>query len=160
DFPFEQDSVKARFSAAACANSAEFKKRLMAFAGMWAGTGEQLDRIMRNQTRRLKKVEPIPFTGYSAAHRAWVLGDLAVHGGRLIKAHSEDHSAIGRAAVKLRTTERLLDIDYDPDRIDFKWLDDLWIAFGPKGIVALAFFVMSLFAVQIREKHKSLGFLE
>lgn len=160
DFPFEQDSVKARFSNNAIANSAEFKKRLMAFAGMWAGTQEQLDRIVRGQTRRLKKVEPIPFTGYSSRHRAWVFGDLAVHGGRLIKANSEDYFDIGRAAVKLRTTERLLEIDYDPDRITFKWLDDLWGAFGPKGIVALAFFVMSLFAVQIREKHKSLGFLE
>jgi len=160
DFPFEQDTVKARFSNAACANSAEFKKRLMAFAGMWAGSGEQLDRIMRGQTRRLKKVEPIPFTGYSAKHRCWLLGDLAVHGGRLIKANAEDYFDIGRAAVKLRSAERMLEVDYDADRIEFKWLEDVWTAYGPKGLVALAFFVMSLFAVQIREKHKSLGFLE
>src|SRR5690606_9615104 len=96
----------------------------------------------------------------SAKHKAWVLGDLAVREGRLHKANSEDYFDLGRAAVKLRSSERLLDIEYDPDRIQFRWLDDLWVAYGPKGLVALAFFVMSLFAVQIREKHKSLGFLE
>jgi hypothetical protein len=81
DFPFDDQPVKARFSSAACANSGEFKKRMMAFAGMWSGSGEQLDRMMRAQTRNLKVVEPIYFTGYSAAHRAWLLGDLAVREG-------------------------------------------------------------------------------
>jgi hypothetical protein len=75
DFPFDDQPVKARFSAAACANSGEFKKRLMNWAASWSGTSEQFDRIMRNQTRNLKVVEPIKFTGYSRDHRAWVLGD-------------------------------------------------------------------------------------
>ncbi|MDT8758259.1 toprim domain-containing protein [Sphingomonas psychrotolerans] len=160
DFPTAQDTVKARFTAAACANSGEFKKRLMAFAGMWSGTGEQLDRIMRNQTRQLKVVEPINFTGYSRAHRAWVLGDIAVREGRLIQINRENYFDLGKSAVKLRSTERMLDIQYDPDKLSFDWVADVWTAYGPKGLVALAFFSMSVFAVQIRERHKSLGFLE
>lgn len=160
DFPDQQPTVKARFSAAACANSGEFKKRLMAFGGMWVGTGEQLDRIMRVQTRRLKVVEPLPFTGYSAAHRAWVLGDIGVHQGRVVSVNTENYFDFGKKAVKLRSAERMLDIHYDADQIKFGWVADFWTAFGPKGLIALAFFSMSLFAVQIREKHKSLGFLE
>lgn len=160
DFPFEHETIKARFSSAACANSAEFKKRLMAFAGMWSGTGEQLDRIIKNQTRRLKVVEPVPFTGYSSRHKAWLLGDVAVHQGRVASINSENYFDIGKHAVKLRSSENLLDIDYDPDQLAFDWLGDLWTAYGPQGIVALAFFTMSLFAVQIRARHKSLGFLE
>ena len=160
DFPFENLPVKARFSSAACANSAEFKKRLMAFAGMWSGTAEQLDRIMRTQTRRLKVVEPIAFTGYSPRHHCWVLGEMAVKGGRLLKVNRENYFDIGKHAVKLRSTERMLEIEYDPDRIKHEWLDDLWTAYGPHGLIALAFFSMSVFAVQIRERHKSLGFLE
>ena len=160
DFPDAQPSVKARFSAAACANSGEFKKRLMAFAGMWSGTGEQLDRIMRSQTRKLKVVEPIGFTGYSAAHRAWLFGETGVQGGRLIEVNRENYFDLGRAAVKLRTPERILDIHYDEDRQSFDWVPVLWTAYGTKGLVALAFFTMSLFAVQIRAAHKSLGFLE
>lgn len=160
DFPFENRPVKARFTSAACANSAEFKKRLMAFAGTWVGTGEQLDVLMKNQTRRLKVVEPVPFTGYVPAHRCWLLGDIAVHDGRTIGVNAENYFDIGSAALKPRSTERLLEIDYDPDRIRFDWIGDVWTAFGPKGVIALAFFTMSIFAVQIRSKHKSLGFLE
>ena len=159
DFP-DQPTVKARFSAAACSNSGEFKKRLMAFAGMWSGTGEQLDRLMRNQTRKLKVVEPIPFTGYSAPHRAWLFGDMAVRDGRIEKINGENYFDFGKQAVKLRSPERLLEIHYDPDKLDFDWIPDLWTAYGPKGFVTLAFFVMSFFAVQIRDRHKSLGFLE
>lgn len=160
DFPFENRPVKARFTSAACANSAEFKKRLMAFAGTWVGSGEQLDTLMKKQTRRLKVVEPIPFTGYVPAHRCWLLGEMAVHDGRIVKVNDENYFDIGNAALKPRSTERLLEIDYDPDRIRFNWVEDVWTAFGPKGLIALGFFTMSLFAVQIRGRHKSLGFLE
>lgn len=160
DFPDRTGQVKARFSSAACANAGEFKKRLMAFAGMWSGSGEQLDRIMKTQTRRLKVVEPIGATGYSPAHSAWVLGDLAVHQGRVLKVNSENYFDVGKYAVKLRSAERMLQIDYDADQLRFEWLDDVWTAYGPRGLIALAFFVMSVFAVQIRKRHKSLGFLE
>lgn len=159
DFP-DQPTVKARFTSAACANSGEFKKRLMAFAGMWSGSGDQLDRLMRNQTRKLKVVEPIPFTGYSERHRAWLLGDIAVRDGRVETINGENYFDFGKQAVKLRSPERLLDIQYDADRQDFAWVPDIWTAFGPKGIVTLAFFVMTFFAVQIRERQKSIGFLE
>jgi hypothetical protein len=160
DFPFEDRPVKARFSSTACANSGEFKKRMMAFAGMWSGSGEQLDRMMRAQTRNLKVVEPIYFTGYSAAHRAWLLGDLAVREGRVVEINREAYFDFGKAAVKPRSNERLLDIEYDPERLDLAWVPDLWTAWGPKAMVGLAFFVMSLFAVQIRQREKSIGFLE
>ncbi|NOW46208.1 hypothetical protein FHW96_002366 [Novosphingobium sp. SG751A] len=159
DFP-DQETVKARFSSAACANSGEFKKRLMAFAGMWAGGGEQLDRIMRSQMRKLKVVQPIAFTGYSPDHGAWVLGDMAVRDGRVERVNSEHYFDLGKSAVKLRSAERLLDIAYDADHLNFDWLPHIWAAWGPRGMVALAFFTMSLFAVQIRARHKSLGFLE
>ena len=160
DFPTAQKSEKANFSAAACATSGEFKKRLMAFAGIWSGSAEQLDRIMRQQTRNLRTVQPIDFTGYSAPHKAWILGEIAVHAGRVIPINKERYFDIGRDSVKRSSSQNLLDITYNPDRLNFDWLDDIWKAWGVKGIVAFAFFTMSAFAVQIREKHKSLGFLE
>lgn len=160
DFPDGAKTEKARFSNAACAASSEFKKRLLAFAGMWSGTGQQLDNIMRRQMRQLKTVEPIAFTGYSPPHRAWVLGDLAVRDGRVIEVNRENYFDLGKSAVKLRSAERILDIDWQPDALKFDWVPLVWKAWGPRGMVALAFFTMSLFAVQIREKHKSLGFLE
>lgn len=159
DFP-EAKTEKARFSNGACAASAEFKKRLLAFAGMWSGTGEQLDRIMKVQMRRLKTVQPIPFTGYSPQHRTWLLGDLAVREGRVIKVNKENYFDLGKSAVKLMSGERILDIEWQPDALNFDWVPLIWQAWGPRGMVALAFFTMSLFAVQIRQRHKSIGFLE
>lgn len=160
DFPGKQPTAKARFSAACCAASGEFKKRLFAFSGMWAGSQDQLDRLMRNQTRTLKTVEPLHATGYSAPHKAWVLGDIAVRDGRVIPVNKESCFDLGRQAVKLATTERLLQIEYDPDQIRFKWVEDVWTAWGPRGLIVLGFFTMSLFAQQIRQTQKTLGFLE
>ena len=159
-FPNATPTAKARFSAACCAASGEFKKRLFAFSGMWAGSQDQLDRLMRDQTRQMKTVEPLHFTGYSANHNAWVLGDIAVHDGRVLKLSSERYFDIGKSAVKLRSEERILSVAYDADRLDLSWMADVWAAWGPRGITVLAYFTMSLFAVQIRKRQASLGFLE
>ncbi|MES2905037.1 MAG: toprim domain-containing protein [Pseudomonadota bacterium] len=160
DFPGKHPMAKGRFSSAQLTAAPEFKKRLFAFGGMFTGTTGQLDRLMQVQTRELKTVEPIDFTGYSRRHKAWVFGDIAVRNGRVHHLNDEDYFDFGRDAIKLRTAERLLEIDYDPDRLDTSWLSNLWIAYGPKGIVALAFWQLSFFAEQIREAQKSLAFLE
>src|SRR3546814_9448873 len=100
----------------------------------------------------IKKVEPIPFTGYSEAHNAWVFGDIAVRDGRLVPVNSEKYFDFGKAAVKLRTPERILSINYNPDLREFPWMADLWAAWYVRGYATLAFFVMSLFPVQIRNR--------
>jgi hypothetical protein len=160
DFPFGDETVRARFSAAAVTNAAEFKKRLMTFAGSWSGTTEQLDLIVKAQTRQLKKIEPVKVLGYSRKHAAWLLGDIAVHKGRVVEPNAEEYFEFGKLSAKLASPERPLEIHYDPDRVATEWLDDLWTAYGPRGVVVLAFFMMSLFAVQIRKTQDSLGFLE
>lgn len=159
-FPKKGRVEKARFSASACATNGEFKKRMMTFGVSWSGTQEQLDSIIKRQVSDLKTVQPIDFTGYSKPHKTWVLGDIAVHQGRVIPINREQYFDIGKTAIKRKANQNLLDIDYDADKINFDWLNDIWAAWGEKGLVAFAFFNMSAFAVQIREKHKSLGFLE
>lgn len=163
DFPGRRPRAKARFSSNALSDSSGFKKRLFAFAGTWSGTGEQLDRIVKNQPGLDKVVTPIKFTGYSAEHQAWVLGDLAVRGGRVFKINADKYFDFGKQAVKLRSDDRLLRINYDPDRLTFDWLPDMWGAYGEKGLIALGFFTLSLFAQQLRGAplwHGSIPFLE
>lgn len=160
DFPDAPPEKATPFSNSAISSVGEFRKTLALHAAMWTGSAEQLDRIILNQLRGLKVVKPIPFTGYSRDHKAWVLGKIAVHKGQLHTVNDQDYFDFGKSAVKLLSRERMLDLHYDADQLKFDWLPHIWTAWGPKGIVALAFFVMSLFAVQIREKHKSLGFLE
>lgn len=160
DFPGKHPTAKGRFSNGHLTAAPEFKKRLFAFGGLFTGTTGQLDRLMQTQTRDLKTVEPIDFTGYSRRHKAWLFGDIAVRGGRVHPLNDEDYFDFGREAVKLRSAERLLEIDYDPDHLDTQWLHNIWIAYGAKGLVVLAYWTLSLFAEQIREAQKSLAFLE
>jgi len=162
DFPSDRPSVKGGFSANAMTTAAEFKKRLFAIGtgAIWTGTQYQLDRIMQRQTPRIADVMPLGFTGYCRDTKAYVFGQLAVKDGRVYRPNADDFFEIGKLAIKLGTSERLLDIDYDPEGFDASWLDDLWVAYGPKGFVTLAFFFGTLFAEQIRVMMKSFPFLE
>lgn len=160
DFPGKTPTAKARFSASQLTAAAEFKKRLFDFSGQFTGSTGQLDRLMLQQTRNLKTVEPIDFTGYSKSHEAWLLGEIAVRKGRVYRLNSEDYFDFGKLAVKLRSAERLLQIDYEANKFATPWLTQIGLAFGAKGLIALTFWQMSLFAEQIRDAHKSLAFLQ
>lgn len=162
DFPSDRPSVKTTFSGAACAAGAEFKKRLASVApgAQWTGSTGQLDKLMQRQWAAIRMVEAIQFTGYSIDHKAWIFGDLAVHGGRVFEPNEEDYFTLSKLSVKLRTTDRLLQIRYDADRVPLQWVPHLIAAFPVKGLVALAFWVLALFAEQVRAEQDSLAFLE
>lgn len=163
DFPTDRPSVKGSFAAASISAAAEFKKRLLAIGtgAIWTGTPTQLDRIMQRQMPAIPDVETIGFTGYSREHGAYIFGDIAVMAGRVALPNDDDYFNLSKdVQIKLGTSERLLDIAYDADRFDTAWLDDLWTAYGAKGLVTLVFFFTTLFAEQIRKDQKSLAFLE
>ncbi|MDR6135730.1 hypothetical protein QE361_002725 [Sphingomonas sp. SORGH_AS802] len=162
DFPKGRQSVKATFSGSACSTNGEFKKRLASIApgAQWTGNQFQIDRLMQLQWTAIRMVEAIQHTGYSIEHGAWIFGDRAVHKGRVHEPNEEDFFVLGKQNVKLRTTERLLRIAYDPDKLNLGWVPPLFTAYGPKGIVTLAFWVLSFFADHIRREQDSLAFLE
>lgn len=162
DFPVDRAAVKAGFSGGSMAASSEFKKRLISVApgALWRGSGEQLDRLLEGQTRRIKTVETLDFTGYDRKREVYVLGDFAVRRGRVHQLNDEDFFDFGDCALKLATTERLLEIDYDSNRAPVDWFPVVIEAFGNNGLIATAYWIMSLFAEQIREDTKSLAFLE
>src|SRR3546814_926734 len=108
----------------------------------------------------LPDVRPLGFTGYCRDAKAYVFGQYAVSGGRVYRPNDNEFFQIGKEALKLGTSERLLDIDYDADQMDVSWLSDLWTAYGPKGIACLTFYFASLFAEQVRGEMKSFPFLE
>ncbi|RDE04669.1 toprim domain-containing protein [Sphingomonas aracearum] len=161
DFP-KRASIKATFSGSACTTNGEFKKRLASIApgAQWTGSQFQIDRLMQRQWSHIRMVEAIQHTGYSIEHGAWILGDRAVHRGRVYEPNDEDFFVLGKQNVKLRTTERILRMTYDPDKLDLSWIGALDTAYGPKGIVTLAFWVLSFFADHIRREQDSLAFLE
>ena len=162
DTPSDRPPAKAAFSPASLSASAEFKKRLLGVApgAQFTGTTGQLDKLIALQTAGIKMVETLDFTGYSWDHGAYVLGDIAVKGGRVERVNEEDYFDFGKMSLKLRSRERILSISYDADNLDTSWIEDIWTAYGPNGIVTLTFWFLSLFAEQIRKSQGSLFFLE
>ncbi|PTC17469.1 bifunctional DNA primase/helicase [Pseudomonas baetica] len=162
DFPHDSGSVKNTFTGGQVAAASEFKKRLlgMAAGAVFTGSSKQLDKIMKDQLFGLKTVETIDFVGYSKLHSCYVFGDLAVRGGIVSLVNKEDFFEFGKLRLKTLQKSITMHIQRDAKQYRTDWLPMLWLCFGAKGIVALAFWFGSLFAEQIRAKCKSFPFLE
>ncbi|MXI50162.1 bifunctional DNA primase/helicase [Pseudomonas moraviensis] len=162
DFPHDSGSVKNTFTGGQVAAASEFKKRLLSMAAgaVFTGSGQQLDKIMKDQLFGLKTVETIDFIGYSKLHGCYVFGDLAVRGGIVSVVNKEDFFEFGKLRLKTLQKSIAMHIQRDSKQYRTDWLPMLWLCFGAKGIVALAFWFGSLFAEQIRAQYKSYPFLE
>lgn len=162
DFPHDGGSVKNTFTGGQVAAASEFKKRLLSMAAgaVFTGSGQQLDKIMKDQLYGLKTVETIDYVGYSKEHGAYVFGDLAVRNGVISQVNKEDFFEFGKLRLKTLQKSIAMHIQRDAKQYRTDWLPMLWLCFGAKGIVALAFWFGSLFAEQIRAQYKSFPFLE
>lgn len=162
DFPHDGKSVKNTFSGGQLASASEFKKRLLGIApgAVWTGSSQQLDRLLKQQISGIKTVETIDFIGYSKEHETWVFPELAVHAGQVFELNNEDYYDIGRMSVKTLSESVGLNINRKTADYQHGWARDLADCFGPKGVVALAFWLGTLFAEQIRKEHKSYPFME
>ncbi|NMX74626.1 toprim domain-containing protein [Pseudomonas sp. WS 5532] len=162
DFPHDGGSVKNTFTGGQVAAASEFKKRLLSMAAgaVFTGSGQQLDKIMKDQLYGLKTVETIDYVGYSKEHGAYVFGDLAVRNGVISQVNKEDFFEFGKLRLKTLQKSISMHIQRDAKQYRSDWLPMLWLCFGAKGIVALAFWFGSLFAEQIRAQYKSFPFLE
>ena len=162
DFPHDSGSVKNTFTGGQVAAASEFKKRLLSMAAgaVFTGSGQQLDKIMKDQLFGLKTVETIDFIGYCKLHGCYVFGDLAVRGGIVSVINKEDFFEFGKLRLKTLQKSIAMHIQRDSKQYRTDWLPMLWLCFGAKGIVALAFWFGSLFAEQIRAQYKSFPFLE
>lgn len=160
----DQGAVKNTFTGSQIMAAAEFGKRLASIAAgcFFTGTTEQLLHLLRDQMPEnvLKTVETIDFIGYSKEHGAYIFGDVAVKDGNLYELNSEDYFEIGRLSVKSLLQSMRLNINTRREDYTDEWYAHLWTAFGVKGVIALAFWLGSLFAEQIRATDKSFPFLE
>ncbi|WP_435605878.1 toprim domain-containing protein [Pseudomonas knackmussii] len=158
----DEPSVKNAFTSAQLAAASEFKKRLLGVAAgaIYTGSGAQLDRIMKDQLSGLKTVATIDFLGYSREHSCYILGDVAVRAGVLERANDEDFFEFQKLRLKSLQRSIKLAIATSEQGYRAEWLDWLWICFGAKGLIALAYWFGSLFAEQIRAEFQSFPFLE
>lgn len=162
DFPHDGRPVKNTFSGGQLASASEFKKRLLGIApgAVWTGSSQQLDRLLKQQISGIKTVETIDFIGYSKEHETWVFPELAVHSGQTHELNNEDYYDIGRMSVKTLSESVALNINKNSSDYQQGWAQDLANCFGPKGVIALSYWMGTLFAEQIRKAHKSFPFIE
>jgi hypothetical protein len=162
DFPHDGGSVKNTFTGAQLSSATEFKKRLLSIApgAVFSGNASHLDRIIKDQLYNMSTVQTIDFIGYSREHTAYVFSDIAVKDGKLVELNDEDYFEIGRLSVKSLNQSVSLAINTDRKEFSTEWIPLLWKCYQAKGIVALAFWMGSFFAEQIRLHHKSYPFIE
>lgn len=162
DFPHDGPSVKSNFTAGQISATAEFKKRLLhcGAGAIWSGNASQLDRMLSTWTYNIKTVETIDYVGYSIEHGTYVFTDVAVKDGRVVEMNDEDYFDVGKLAIKSLSRSLKLDINTDLKAYRTDWFDKLYLCFGPKGVVALAYWLGSLFAEQIRTRFESFPFVE
>lgn len=162
DFPHDGASVNNTFTGGQLASASEFKKRLLGIApgAVFTGSAGQLDAMLKTWLARIKTVETIDFVGYSRTHEAWVFNDVAVKAGKTVPINDEDFFDIGRLSVKSLNRSVDLSLNTDPKEFTTAWLGLLWQCYHYKGIAALAFWLGTLFAEQIRTRQKSYPFIE
>lgn len=161
EFPHGGAPVKNTFSASQVSTAAEFKKRLLGIApgAVFSGTSLMLERMMERQLYNIKRVETIDYIGYSREHGCYVLGDVAVKGGKIYEINNEDFFDMGALSVKSLQQSVSLSVNRDATEYRSDWVGKLWACFGAKGLAALTFWFGSLFAEQIRAEQKSFPFM-
>lgn len=162
DFPHDGAPVNNTFTGGQLASASEFKKRLLGIAAgaVFTGNASQLDAMLKRWLARIRTVQTVDFIGYSREHNAWVFNDVAVKDGKTVPLNDEDFFDIGRLSIK--SLNRSVDLAINTDLKEFSndWLGLLWQCYHHKGIAALAFWLGSLFAEQIRQRQKSFPFIE
>lgn len=161
-FPHDGGEVKGTFTAGQLTTASEFKKQLlhMAAGAIFSGSSAQLERMMQRQLDNIKIVQTVDFIGYSASHKTYLLGKVAVRGGQVHEANAEDYFDFDKLAIKSLQRSIVLEVNTRPEACERGWIRHLWAAFGAKGYIALAYWFGSLFAEQIRAEQQSWPFLE
>ncbi|MDF1687290.1 MAG: toprim domain-containing protein [Parvibaculaceae bacterium] len=160
-FPHGARAVKSTFTGAQLSAPTEFKKRLLSIAAgsIYTGGKGQLDYFLKRKLEGIKTVETVDYIGYSKEHGAYVFNDRAIAKGKAVEMNDEDYFELDRLSLKSLNQSIHLAIGEQGDYRD-DWVQLVWQCFGPKGMIAAAFWFGSLFAEQIRSMHKSYPFLE
>lgn len=162
NFPHKGGAIKNTFTGSQISSAAEFKKRLISVApgAMFTGTSAHLDSILEHRVFNIKNVQTIDYTGYSKEHSVYVYRDIAVRAGHVYELNDEDYFDLDKLAIKSLNRSAGLAINTKEADYNSEWVQLVWDCFGPKGLAAVAFWLGTLFAEQIRANHESFPFLE
>jgi hypothetical protein len=150
--------VKMGFSAGAVATASEFKKAALRSPGaLFTGNAKDLNYLYeRWHVKRKHHVIALDYVGYDRNHKAYIYNDFAVENGKVIKLNKDDYFQLKKTGIKTLFNGKQ-NLSTQPTA---PFLDDYQTAYGIPGIVALAWWMGSLFAEQIRQDFANFPFLE
>ncbi|WP_347453634.1 toprim domain-containing protein [Acinetobacter thermotolerans] len=154
-------ATKATFTADQISSRAKFKPRVLGVAvgAIWSGTDHQLETFIKTTTENLREVKTIDFIGYSREYKTYIFEKYAVHQGQILEINEHDFFKVKRMEIKTLASSPAITLN---PKQEFKptWWNDFYKVRGPKGVIALAWWLGSYFAEQIREMHSSFPFME
>ncbi len=142
----------------------DFGKRLLSMASgaLIKSNNKAHGWLMNKWMSEIKEVNVVAYAGYAKGHDAWIYPEFAVYKNKLIIKNSEDYIKLNnKLRVKSSYHNVLLNVNFNLEqhtRVD--WIHDVYTAWGVKGVIATAYFTMSLFGQQVMALNKSLLFLE
>lgn len=153
--------AKTTFTAEQMSSRSKFKPRVMSVmsGAMWTGTDNQLETYIKRTTERLREVKTIDYIGYSREYETYVFEKYAVHKGQVIPINEHDFFKVKRKEIKTLASSPAITINPKKE-FSTNWWKDFYRVRGSKGIIALAWWMGSYFAEQIRAMHSSYPFME
>lgn len=159
-FPNGNPEMQIAFSGSAIESAPSFNKALLnqAAGATFDGGAAEL-KLIRDRWFKdgVKHVQTVPFIGYDKVTQTYAFQSFAYHQGKQLKLNAHGYFDAGKHRIK--TSFKGFHI-HKADSFDPSWLPNYAKVFSDNGMIALAFFVGSLFAEQIRARHKAFPFLE
>ena len=157
----EDNEINTTFTSSMIRNSDKFAERLLGVheGAWWTGSTNQLISYMKPRTEFIKRVKTIDYVGYTKEDKAWLFNDYAVHDGQIIPINKHDYFRIKRMDIKTLSNDPHIQLN-PQGKFTPTWWNDFYRVRGTKGIIALAWWMGSYFAEQIRAEHSSYPFIE
>ncbi|WP_019530620.1 toprim domain-containing protein [Dasania marina] len=158
-FPNENDRAVG-FPGSAVDTPSGFRKHLINKAGgaTFKGNEWQFEKLQAQWFNHgIVNVHTVPFLGYDKNSGIYVYKDFAFYNGREIKINRHNYFTANKHRIK--TSFRSIEIVKNK-HFDNSWINDFHKVFHWNGLVALAFWLGSLFAEQIRKELAAFPFLE
>ena len=157
----DDTEVNTTFTSSMIRNSDKFAERLLGVneGAWWTGSTNQLVNYMKPRTEFIKRVKTIDYIGYTKEDKAWLFNDYAVHDGQIIPINEHDYFRIKRLDIKTLSNDPQIQLN-PKAKFNPTWWKDFYRVRGNKGIVALAWWMGTYFAEQIRGLNSSYPFME
>ena len=156
----EKQQIVVNFTSDQISSPAKLKPRLLGVLSgtNWKGNQNDVDYLI-DRMKDLKTVHTVDFIGYSREYQTYLFEKYAIHKGQIIPINEHNFFKVKRKELKTLAVSPAITLN---PKQEFKpsWWNDFHRVRGAKGIVALAWWMGSYFAEQIRAMHSSYPFME